>query len=296
MGNSNLHIWLQASRPLTLTAAIIPVVIGVALANAVTSSIRWPLFWLALLGAIFIQIGTNLVNDAKDFERGADTPDRPGPQRVTQAGLLSASSVMRGAWISFALATLCGIPLVIAGGLPIVIIGIASIIAAWAYTGGPWPLGYNGFGEIFVILFFGLVAVGGTYYLQTGAWSAGAFVAGLGIGCLSSVLLAVNNLRDETGDRLIGKKTLVVRFGRAFGIFEIAALSFLPFGLGVYWWMSDRSPAALLPLLSVPLAVIIAKRASRESGIALNKVLKLAAALHASYGLLLSLGLWMSAP
>ncbi len=292
---SNFHIWLQASRPVTLTAAVIPVVAGVALAYADTGAVRWRLFVLALLGAIFIQIGTNLVNDVKDFERGADTADRLGPQRVTQAGLLSPAGVMRGAWISFALATLCGIPLVVAGGLPIVIIGIASIIAAWAYTGGPWPLGYNGFGEIFVILFFGLVAVGGTYYLQTGTWSAGAFVAGLGIGCLSSVLLAVNNVRDEAGDRLIGKKTLVVRFGRAFGIFEIAALSFLPFGLGVYWWMTDRSPAALLPLLSLPLAALIATRASRDSGIALNKVLKLSAALHASYGVLLSLGFWMSA-
>ncbi|HUF19101.1 MAG TPA: 1,4-dihydroxy-2-naphthoate polyprenyltransferase [Thermoanaerobaculia bacterium] len=294
MGNSNLHIWLQASRPLTLTAAIIPVIAGVALARADTGVTRWPLFWLALLGAIFIQIGTNLVNDAKDFQRGADTADRLGPQRVTQAGLLSAASVMRGSWISFAFATLCGIPLVIAGGMPIAVIGITSVIAAYAYTGGPYPLGYHGFGELFVILFFGLVAVGGTYYLQADSYSADAFVAGLAVGCLSSVLLAVNNLRDESGDRVIGKKTLVVRYGRRFGIVEIAALSLLPFALGLYWWIKGFPVAALLPLLSLPLALVIIRRAVNDSGVALNRVLKLAAALHASYGVLLSLGLWMS--
>lgn len=293
---TRFHVWLQAARPLTLTAAIIPVMVGVALARTETATTRWPLFWLALLGAVLIQIGTNLVNDAKDFERGADTVERLGPQRVTQAGLLPPASVMRGAWICFTLATLCGVPLVIAGGLPILIIGIASVIAAYAYTGGPYPLGYHGFGELLVILFFGVIAVGGTYFLQTDSFSLHALVAGIAVGCLSSVLLAVNNLRDESGDRASGKRTLVVRFGRTFGIAEIIALALLPFILSIYWSSQRLPEAALLTLLALPLALVIVRRASRDSGGALNRLLKLAAALHASYGILLTLGVWMSAP
>ena len=292
---SSLRTWILATRPVTLTAAIIPVLAGAALACADQAAMRWTLFWLALLGAILIQIGTNFVNDAKDFERGTDTGERLGPLRVTQAGLLTAPVVMRGAWIAFALATLCGIPLVIAGGMPIVAIGLGSIIAAYAYTGGPYPLGYHGFGELFVILFFGVIAVGGTYYLQTGSLNMHAVLGGLAIGCLSSVLLAVNNLRDESGDRISGKKTLVVRFGRNFGLAEIAILALLPFLLSLYWWVQNLRMTALMPLFALPLALLVIRRSSTDSGSALNRVLKLAAALHAGYGILLSAGLLMDA-
>ena len=292
---SRLRTWILASRPVTLTAAVIPVLAGAALARVELHENRWTLFWLALAGAILIQIGTNFVNDAKDFERGTDTGERLGPLRVTQAGLLTAPSVMRGAWIAFALAMLCGIPLVIAGGLPIVAIGITSIIAAYAYTGGPYPLGYHGFGELFVILFFGVIAVGGTYYLQTDSIGTHAVAGGLAIGCLSSVLLAVNNLRDESGDRISGKKTLVVRFGHTFGLLEIAVLALLPFLMATYWWANELRMTALLPLFALPLALLVVWRSSNETGAGLNRVLKLAAALHAGYGILLSAGLLMDA-
>ena len=143
--------WLLASRPKTLSAAVVPVLIGTALAP---SPIRWLMFACALLGALFIQIGTNLVNDALDFKRGADTHERLGPVRVTQAGLLSANAVLLGAYASFGFAALCGIPLIVRGGWPIIVIGVVSIVAAYAYTGGPYPLAYRGLGEIFVIAFF----------------------------------------------------------------------------------------------------------------------------------------------
>ncbi|MEX2179646.1 MAG: 1,4-dihydroxy-2-naphthoate polyprenyltransferase [Gemmatimonadaceae bacterium] len=294
---TRFRVWLQAARPLTLTAAIVPVIVGAALARAETGAwtTRWWVFGLVLLAAVLIQIGTNFVNDAKDFERGTDTGERLGPQRVTQAGLLSGAAVMRGAWIAFALAIACGVPLVLAGGVPILVIGLASVIAAYAYTGGPYPLGYHGFGEFFVILFFGVIAVGGTYFLLAGVVSRAALVAGLAVGCLSSVLLAVNNLRDERGDRVSGKRTLVVRFGRSFGVAEIGVLSLLPFALSVYWWNQGFPEAALLPLLALPIAVGIVRRASRNDGGALNGVLRLAAALHAIYGILFTLGAWMRA-
>src|SRR4051794_23693445 len=158
--------WLLAARPKTLAAAVTPVLVGTALARNIAAAIHWPSLVFALLGAVFIQIGTNYVNDALDFKKGADTHTRLGPLRVTQAGLLDADKVLRGAYACFLLAALCGVPLILRGGWPIVIIGVASILAAYAYTGGPYPLAYHGLGEVFVMIFFGFVAVGGSFYLQ----------------------------------------------------------------------------------------------------------------------------------
>ena len=176
-----MNPWLLALRPKTLSAAVVPVLIGSALA----SHIDWLIFAFALSGALFIQIGTNFVNDALDYKKGADTSERLGPIRVTQAGLLNADVVLRAAFVCFALAASCGVPLIIRGGWPIAIVGVASIIAAYAYTGGPYPLAYNGLGELFVMIFFGFVAVGGSYYVQMRSIDAAVVVAGFaaGSGC-----------------------------------------------------------------------------------------------------------------
>src|SRR5438874_3584072 len=192
-----LKSWLLAARPKTLAAGIVPVLIGTALAPR---PIRVGIFAATLGGSVLIQVGTNLVNDALDFRKGADTAERLGPLRVTQAGLLGADAVLRGAYVCFALAALCGIPLIVRAGWPMIAIGVGSIIAAYVYTGGPYPLAYNGLGELFVLVFFGLVAVGGTYYAQALRWPAEAVMAGFAAGSLAIVLLAINNLRDLPND------------------------------------------------------------------------------------------------
>src|SRR5207237_6349631 len=187
-------------RPKTLAAAVTPVLVGTALA-CIHSNVDWPLFVFALLGAVFIQIGTNYVNDALDFKKGADTNARLGPLRVTQAGLLDADAVLRGAYVCFGLAALCGIPLILRGGWPIAIVGIASILAAYAYTGGPYPLAYHGLGELFVMVFFGFIAVAGSYYVQRLAVDPAAGIAGLAVGCLAVGLLAIHDLTDVAAQR-----------------------------------------------------------------------------------------------
>src|SRR5436190_21089721 len=189
-----MNAWILAARPKTLSASVVPVLVGTALAYRV--SFVWLPFACALLGAIFVQIGTNLVNDALDFRRGADTSERLGPIRVTQAGLLGYDTVLRGAYVCFAAAGILGVPLILRGGWPIAIVGVASILAAYAYTGGPYPLAYHGMGELFVLVFFGFIAVAGSYYVQRLAVDPAAGIAGLAVGCLAVVLLAINNLRD----------------------------------------------------------------------------------------------------
>ncbi len=195
-----MRVWLLAARPKTLTAAIVPVAIGTALAWQHEGRVLWTYALLALAGALLIQVGTNLVNDAIDFEKGTDDAERVGPVRVTASGLVASRVVMTGAWVCFAAAALAGIPLLLRGGWPLLAIGLASIAAGYLYTGGPYPLAYNGLGELFVLVFFGLVAVGGTFYVLTLDYGADALVGGIAAGCLANVLLAVNNLRDVEGD------------------------------------------------------------------------------------------------
>src|SRR5438445_2081598 len=225
-----MNPWLLAARPKTLSASVVPVLVGTALAHPVT---HWPSFACALFGAVFIQVGTNLVNDAIDFRRGADTAARLGPLRVTQAGLLTANSVLLGAYVCFTVAALSGIPLIVRGGWPIVIVGITSIAAAYAYTGGPYPLAYHGLGELFVLIFFGFVAVVGSYYVQRLTTERSAWIAGFAVGCLAVTLLAVNNLRDVEADRASMKRTLAVRFGERFAFFEVTLCAILPFAAAV---------------------------------------------------------------
>jgi 1,4-dihydroxy-2-naphthoate octaprenyltransferase len=220
----------MAARPKTLPAAAAPVFIGAGLAAHDGVFVALPAV-AALAGALLIQIGTNLANDYYDFLRGSDTADRVGPVRVTQAGLLSPDDVWRGTVASLGAAFLVGVYLVSVGGWPIVIVGLASLVCAVAYTGGPFPLGYHGLGDLFVFVFFGLVAVGGTYWVQAFALPADALLAGAGVGALSTAILVANNLRDLDTDAAAGKRTLAVRLGRRGSQIEYALL--LAVGLAV---------------------------------------------------------------
>lgn len=285
---------LLAFRPKTLTAALVPCVAATALAYH-NGSAQMSIFIYALLASFFIQIGTNLVNDAVDFKKGADTEKRIGPTRITQAGILKPRQVMVIGTLFFVAAILCGIPLVLQGGWSILIIGLLSVLMGYAYTAGPFPLAYLGLGEIFVILFFGLVAVMGLYFLHTGLWSMDAFVLGLQIGIHATVLIAINNLRDIHGDILVHKKTLAVRFGLQFGRFEIVALCFLPFILSLYWVQSHIIWATILPIPTLFLALKISKQvALTEPSSAYNKFLAQSAGLHLLFGLLTSVGIILS--
>lgn len=282
--------WILAARPKTLSAAIVPVLIGSALAAREPAAITWWVFACALLGAVLIQIATNFINDALDFKKGADTGERLGPIRVTQAGLVSAESVMRAAWLCLVLAALCGIPLVYRGGWPMLIVGVASIVMAYAYTGGPYPLAYHGLGELFVILFFGLIAVGGTFYVHSLQLTRSALLAGFAAGSLATVLLVINNLRDVEGDRRSNKRTTVVRFGEGFARVEIALFALAPFvAVALIAWMQNRWPF-LLTLAALPLALVVIGRSMRGKGAELNRCLALAGALQWAFGILFVIG------
>ncbi|WP_413576924.1 1,4-dihydroxy-2-naphthoate octaprenyltransferase [Bdellovibrio sp. HCB290] len=282
---------ILAFRPKTLTAALVPCLAATALVKAIGLSWDGAVLFYALAASFLIQIGTNLVNDAVDFKKGADTKERIGPQRITQAGILSANQVMLLGSLCFALAVACGIPLVMKGGVAIVIIGIASVLMGYSYTAGPFPLAYLGLGDLFVILFFGLLAVMGMVFLNTGDWMIEAFVLGLQIGFHATTLIAINNLRDREGDRLVNKKTMAVRFGVKFSRYEIAAMAFLPFVLNLYWWFEGYKIAAIVSMFALPLAVKLTKNVFQtEPGPAYNKFLGQAAGLHLIFGLLITLG------
>ena len=262
-----MSLWLLAARPKTLTASLSPVILGAGLAAGFSPApVSRGLAALALAAALCIQVATNLVNDAADFEKGADTDERLGPLRVTQSGLLRGSHVMLAAGAFFLMAAVLGIPLILAGGVPILVIGVLSMAAGYAYTAGPFPLAYLGLGEVFVLLFFGVAAVKGMAYVLTGqGLSPWAEVAALQVGLQSSALLAVNNCRDIIGDRKAGKRTLAARFGERFARIEIAVLVAVPYGLGVAWVLAGRPWAAGLPLLTLPLAILLVRGVWRES-------------------------------
>ena len=284
--------WWQAFRPKTLSAAVVPVVVATALVFAEGYLIDWSITVFALLSALMIQIGTNLINDAIDFKKGADREDRMGPVRVTQKGLISPRWVMIGGLLSFLLAIAFGVPLVIKGGWVIVAIGVLSLILGYAYTGGPFPLAYKGWGDIFVVLFFGLVAVGGVFYLHTGEFSSPVLVAGIQVGFLATVLIAINNLRDRNQDLRANKKTLAVRFGESFARYEILFLFALSFLLLGYWWERGYVWATLLPLLSAPVAWLVTRDVWRTPpGPVYNSYLARSSLVHILFGLQMALGL-----
>lgn len=286
---------LLAFRPKTLTAALVPCVAATAFVVARDLPMAPWIFWCALASAMFIQIGTNLVNDAADFQKGADTAERVGPRRITAAGVLAPRTVWILAGASFLAAIALGVPLVREGGWPIVILGLVSVAMGYAYTSGPVPLAYWGLGDLFVVLFFGLVAVGGLTFLHARELPLAALWLGLQIGFHATVLIAINNLRDRRGDALVGKRTLAVRFGPTFSRVEITALALLPFAMNVFWWLEGDRVAALLPLIALPFAVAVIRGVwTHEPGPVYNRFLGLSAALHLVFGLTLSLGWWIA--
>ncbi len=264
--------WLMAARPATLTASIAPIVVGTAHA-ARDGAAHWPAALAALAGALSIQIGTNLVNDVEDFERGADDEHRMGPARAVEQGLLSAAQVRRGAILSFAAAALFGGYLVYLVGWPILLLGVISILSGIAYTAGPWPLAYLGLGDVFVFLFFGLGAVGGTYFVQTGTVTPTVLLSGTAIGALATAILAVNNTRDVDNDRRAGKRTLAVRLGEQATRAEYAAMIALAFAIPFALYARLGSTALLLPLVAATWAIVLVRRVYRSNGPALNPLL-----------------------
>jgi 1,4-dihydroxy-2-naphthoate octaprenyltransferase len=284
--------WLHAVRLPTLAAAVVPVAVGSALA-ARDQAFRLGPAVAALLGAILIQIGTNLVNDLGDFQRGADTGTRLGPPRALAMGWLSPGEIRAGVLLSFSAATLAGLYLLHAAGWPVILIGIASILAGAAYTAGPWPLAYHGMGELFVFLFFGVVAVCGTYFVEARAFSADALAAAVPVGALASAILVVNNVRDLDGDRAAGKRTVAVRVGRRGARAEYLALLAAAFATPAVLVAAGRASGwALLPLLTAPLALAEGRRVlAHEDGPALNAALFGTARLHVLFGLLLAAGI-----
>lgn len=281
----------MAFRPKTLTAALIPILVGTELVYALGFSVKLWVSLLALLSSLFIQIGTNLINDAMDFKKGADTPERMGPQRITLDGAATFQKVYGAGLFAFFIALMLGAPLVYEGGWPIVLIGVLSLICGYAYTGGPFPLAYKGLGDLFVIIFFGLIAVSGIVYIHTGEWRFEAFLAGLQIGALATVLIAINNFRDMDGDKKVNKNTLAVRFGATFMRTEITLLILLPFFLNFYWWSEGFKIPALLSLGALPLGLFLIRSLIKNDPSPLyNKFLGRAALLHLLFGCLLSIG------
>lgn len=285
--------WLLATRPKTLPAAIAPVVVGTA--AALGDRVFAPLPALAALaGSLLLQIGVNLANDYFDFGRGIDAPDRKGPVRVTQAGLIPPEQVRLGMVLSFAAAAFVGVYLVFLGGTPILVVGIASILSALAYSGGPWPLASLGVADLFVFVFFGPVAVCGTYFVQAGSVSGAAGAASIGPGLLITAILVVNNLRDIETDARAGKRTLAVRLGVRGSLAEYVLLLGIPFLMPPLFLATGvRGALILLPLLSLPLAFPLVRTLAtrRGDGPAMNAALAGTARLALLYCLLFAIGL-----
>ena len=292
-GRVPFRIWLVAARPRTLPAAVSPVLVGTALAGS-EDTFRPLAFAAALIGSIFIQIGTNLSNDYSDARRGADSADRLGPVRVTASGLVAPRQVLRATWLAFGVAVAAGAYLIALVGWEILAVGVASILAGVLYTGGPRPYGYEGLGELFVFCFFGVVAVVGSYYVQTEELRGLAFTLSVPLGLLAAAILMVNNVRDIETDRRAGKRTLAVRLGRERARVLYAATLWAAFawtvGLGIAepWLL----PAALpIFALTPPLARTVR---ARTDGPALNGALAGTGRLLAIYSVLLSVGLLLS--
>lgn len=291
MAPGSLGAWVMACRPATLTAAVSPVAVGTAAAVSAHGFRPGPALG-ALFGAICLQIGSNLANDVFDYEKGADTEERLGPTRAAQAGLLTATQLKRGMGVAFLFAFAVGIYLTAVAGPVVVAIGVASIASAIAYTGGPYPLGYHGLGDVFVMLFFGFVAVCGTALVQVGSVPPVAWAASVPVGALATAILVVNNVRDCETDVRAGKRTLPVRFGRRMGLAEYAVLLGLAYLVPVGLVLAGSASAwALLPLLSAPLAVRLVRSVFTENGRALNATLGLTAKLLFLHSSLLAIGL-----
>ena len=257
---NSIRPWILAARPKTLFATLAPIIVGISLSYKISATINWGLTVLIVLSAILLQIGSNYANDAYDYLKGADTINRKGPKRMVQGGILSANSVLNAMYIIFILSVLVGYFLARIGGWPIIVIGLSSIVFAIIYTGGPYPLAYNGLGEITVFIFFGIVATLGTLYLQIvnidsylNFFTAETFVAASSVGFLNTAILVVNNLRDINSDKLADKKTLAVKFGRQFACYEFTFL--LIINCLCYLWLAFKWGNYMLIIAAILIAI-----------------------------------------
>ncbi len=293
--SSGVRIWLMAARVRTLPASVAPVLVGTAIAGFV--GVFHPLrFVAALVGAIFIQVGTNLSNDYSDARRGADTEDRLGPVRVTAGGLVPPGRVLVATYVSFGVAVLAGAYLIAVAGWVLLAIGAASILAGVLYTGGPRPYGYEGLGEVFVFLFFGIVAVAGSFFVQIKHLDWEAFVLAVPVGLIAAGILVVNNIRDLDTDRRAGKRTLAVRLGRERTRRMFAVILYLAYAVvPVPWLFGPLSPWLLLSWLTLPLAAAIVRTVrNRTDGTSLNEALARTGMLQLAFCILLAAGLLLS--
>ena len=283
--------WILASRPKTLPAAVVPIIVGSSLAYGEGKFILLNSL-IALFCSLLIQIGTNFVNDLYDFLKGSDKGDRKGPQRVLAHGFISVKEMKIGSILIFLLAFLAGLYLVYVGGTIVLIIGVASILAGIAYTAGPFPLAYNGLGDLFVFIFFGIVATAGTYYVNTFQFSLLSLLASIPVGALITNILLVNNYRDINEDKAANKKTTTVIFGGKFTQWQYIFLITLSYLVPIIFYIIfNYSYFIFLPLLSIPLALSLIKMLYTFEGEALNKTLELTAKLSGLYGILFSIGL-----
>lgn len=290
-GRSGTDVWILAIRPGTLPAAVAPVVVGTAMAIADHEFRLLPAL-AALAGALLLQIGVNLANDYFDYVKGVDTSDRLGPVRVTQSGMISADQVRRGIIITFLLACAVGFYLISVAGWPILVVGCAAILAALCYSGGPYPLASHGLGDLFVFLFFGLVAVCGTYYAQRRLITLEVLLLSVPVGLLITAILVVNNLRDIQTDRTAGKHTLAVTLGPRGSKVEYILLTAGAYLLPILFWLLERLPVgALLSMLSLPLAVPMVRMVMKSEGQVLNQALRGTARIALIYSLFLSIGI-----
>jgi 1,4-dihydroxy-2-naphthoate octaprenyltransferase len=292
---SGIRIWLMAARPRTLPAAVAPVLVGTSLAGF--QHVFHPLrFIAALIAAIFIQVGTNLSNDYSDARRGADTEERLGPVRVTAGGLVPPGQVLVATYVSFGVAVLAGAYLIAVAGWELLLVGAASILAGVLYTGGPRPYGYEGLGELFVFLFFGIVAVVGSYFVQVEHLKWEAFALAVPVGLLAAAILVVNNFRDIDTDRRAGKRTLAVRLGRGRTRDLYALIVYLAYLLTPITWLFGPLRAwVLLPWLTLPLAAPVVRTIrNRTDGPSLNQALAQTGQLQLAFCVLLSAGLLLS--
>jgi 1,4-dihydroxy-2-naphthoate octaprenyltransferase len=290
-----VRIWVMAARPKTLPLGVAPVLVGTALAGYL--HIFHPLrFVAALLGSVFIQVGANLSNDYSDAHRGADTEDRLGPVRVTAGGLVPPRQVLIATYVTFGLAVLCGAYLIAVAGWQLLLIGVASIVAGVLYTGGPRPYGYEGLGEVFVFLFFGIAAVAGSYFAQVRDFSWESLVLSAPIGLIAAAVLVVNNTRDIDTDRRANKRTLAVRIGRERSRKMYATMVLLAYPIALVPWVFGPLRAwLLLPFLTLPLAAgVIRIVAAHSDGPSLNRALAKTGQLQLCFCVLLSAGLLLS--
>ncbi len=292
---SKLQIWFLAARPRTLPAAVAPIVVGTGVAVREGAFVWWVAL-LALVTALLLQIAANFANDAIDAKKGSDTADRTGPLRITSAGYVTYNQVMNATWLTLAMAAVTGIPLLVRGGWPFVFLGIASLICAVAYTGGPFPISYLGLGEIFVFLFFGLIAVSGTAYLQTGELTALSLAAAIPPGAMIVGILIINNYRDREQDEKVNKRTVAVRIGpkktRIEYYIMLALTAFSPF---VFWMVGWLNGWAVLTVLSWPMFLQLIQQVETLQGPALNKTLGLTGKTALVHSLLLGLAFVLSA-